>query len=381
MQHAIWWQVYPLGFAGRDTTGRRRVEPATDAFDHLTRWLDYAVDLGASGIALGPVFESSTHGYDTVDHFSIDARLGSIDGFRRFVEAAHGRGLRVLLDGVFNHVGRSFSKGDSTWLTGATFEGHDDLPELDHSNPQVAAYVGEVMDHWLRLGADGWRLDAAYAVAPEFWSGILPEVRRAHPSAWFVGEMIHGDYGDYVARSGLDSLTQYELWKATWSSIVDANFFELAWALGRHNSWLDQFVPATFVGNHDVTRIATRVGRHRIGVALALLMTVGGTPSVYYGDEQAFEGAKEERAGGDDAVRPAFPPDPGGLAPLGWDVYRLHQDLIGWRRRHPWLHRARVEVTELANRRMAYVSSDPLTGGSVRVELDLDTEPGWNLSV
>jgi glycosidase len=339
------------------------------------------VQLGASGLALGPVFESSSHGYDTVDHFAIDTRLGSIDDFRRFVEAARGRGVRILLDGVFNHVGRSFSKGDSGWLTGGTFEGHDDLPELDHSNPQVAAYVAEAMDHWLSLGADGWRLDAAYCIAPQFWSVVLPEVRRAHPTAWFVGEMIHGDYGAYVARSGLDSVTQYELWKAIWSSIVDANLFELAWALRRHNSWLDQFVPATFVGNHDVTRLASRVGRHWLGVALAVLMTVGGTPSIYYGDEQAFEGVKEERAGGDDAIRPAFPPEPGGLAPFGWDVYRLHQDLIGWRRRHPWLHRARTEVTELANRRMAYVSADPLSGASVQVELDLDTDPGWRLTV
>lgn len=381
MDHAIWWHVYPLGFAGCDVTGHERAAREPDAFARLTGWLDYAVRLGVSGIALGPIFESGTHGYDTVDHYRIDTRLGSVEGFERLVSEAHRRGLRVLLDGVFNHVGRDFSAGDSSWLTGRVFEGHSSLPELDHSNPAVADYVAGVMDHWLGRGAGGWRLDAAYAVDPAFWSRVLPAVRAAHPASWFVGEVIHGDYADYVARSGLDSVTQYELWKAVWSSLSDGNLFELAWALGRHNDWLDSFVPFTFVGNHDVTRLASRLGDRRLlGVALAVLLTVGGTPGIYYGDEQAFEGVKEDRAGGDDSVRPAFPLTEGGLAPYGQDVYRIHQDLIGLRRRHPWLHRARTEVVDLANRAMTYDAVDPDGKGSVRVALDLDSDPGWRIS-
>ncbi len=200
-------------------TGGRRAAPEPDAFTRLTGWLDSAVRLGVSGIALGPVFESATHGYDTVDHYRIDSRLGSVEGFERFVSEAHRRGLRVLLDGVFNHVGRNFSPGDPSWLTGGAFEGHSSLPELDHANPAVARYVAGVMDHWLGRGADGWRLDAAYAVDPAFWTRVLPGVRAAHPGAWFVGEVIHGDYAGYVASSGLDSVTQYELWKAFWRSL------------------------------------------------------------------------------------------------------------------------------------------------------------------
>ncbi len=157
--------------------------------------------------------------------------------------------------------------------------------------------------------------------------------------------------------------------------------FELAWALDRHNRWLESFVPLTFVGNHDVTRLASRLGDRRLlGVALAVLLTVGGTPSIYYGDEQGFEGVKEERAGGDDAVRPAFPLTEGELAPYGRDLYRLHQDLIGLRRRHPWLHRARTEVVDLANRAVTYDSVDPAGAGSLRVTLDLDSDPGWRIS-
>src|SRR5437764_91464 len=170
------------------------------------------------------------------------------------------------------------------------------------------------MNYWLDRGAAGWRLDAAYAVPASFWAKVLPVVRDAHPDTWFLGEMIHGDYAAYAADSGLDSITQYELWKAIWSSLNDPNFFELAWTLDRHNQILDAVMPQTFTGNHDVTRLASRLTDERhIGHALAILLTVGGIPSIYYGDEQAFRGVKQERAGGDDEIRPAFPASPADL--------------------------------------------------------------------
>jgi len=179
---------------------------------------------------------------------------------------------------------------------------------------------------------------------------VLPGIRAEHPDVYVVGEIIHGDYVAAAREGTLDSVTQYELWKAIWSALNDRNFFELAWALKRHNAFLESFVPQTFVGNHDVTRIASQLSDERhLAHALALLMTCGGTPSIYYGDEQAFRGLKENRAGGDDAIRPAFPATPKELAPFGWPIYRLHQDLIGLRRRHPWLHRAQSRVVEIHN--------------------------------
>jgi cyclomaltodextrinase len=257
---------------------------------------------------------------------------------------------------------------DLTWPAGArpgtepdyrSFEGHRELVALNHGEPAVAAYVTDVMTHWLDRGADGWRLDAAYAVPPQFWKMVLPAVRAAHPDAYIAGEVIHGDYAAFVAESGVDSVTQYELWKAIWSSLNDGNFFELAWTLDRHNSFLASFAPLTFVGNHDVTRLASQlVQAEHLPHTLVVLLTVGGTPSVYYGDEQAFRGVKEERAGGDDAIRPAFPDSPAQLAPFGWDTYRLHQQLIGLRRRNRWLHRARTEVLHLADTQLAYRVSD-----------------------
>ncbi len=219
------------------------------------------------------------------------------------------------------------------------------------------------MTHWLDRGASGWRLDAAYAVPPGFWAKVLPRVRETHPDAWFFGEMIHGDYAAYAAEAGLDSITQYELWKAIWSSLNDRNFFELAWTLGRHNELLGSLVPQTFLGNHDVTRLASRLtdGRH-LGHALAILFTVGGIPSVYYGDEQGLRGIKEDRAGGDDEIRPAYPAypaSPAGLAPDGWPAYRLHQRLIGHRRRHPGLVRAQTTVPHLASETIAIRAAAP----------------------
>ena len=340
VRHAIWWHVYPLGFVGAFPAGDSP-GPGEHRLGRLVDWLDHAVDLGTSGIALGPVFASRTHGYDTTDHYSIDARLGDDADFDRLVDEAHKRGLRVLLDGVFNHVGTDFERyrlavdGDAdttAWFRGRpgrfhTFEGHGELITLNHGNPAVADYVVDVMGHWLGRGADGWRLDAAYAVPEAFWANVLPRVRRQHPQAWFVAEVIHGDYAGFVAGSGVDSVTQYELWKAVWSSLNDGNFHELDWALQRHNDFLSRFSPQTFVGNHDVTRIASRLDRsEHLAHALVLLFTTGGVPTIYAGDELGYRGVKEDRIGGDDAVRPEFGPPPAQDDEAGREVLNLGLD-------------------------------------------------------
>jgi glycosidase len=383
----------PAGAGGTATAGAGATVPVM-RLDRLLPWLDHAVGLGADGLLLGPVFTAASHGYDTLNHWEIDPRLGDDAAFDRLVAACRERGLRLVLDGVFNHLGaqhplvtRALAEGPggeyARWFRidwqapggprPAVFEGHGGLVELAHDEPAVAAFVGDVLGHWLARGADGWRLDAAYRVPPAFWAGVLPGVRAQHPGAWFVGEVIHGDYAAYVRASTLDSVTQYELWKAIWSSLAERNFFELEWSLRRHAEFLDTFVPQTFVGNHDVTRIASQVGADAAVLALVVLMTVGGIPSVYSGDEWGFTGVKEERMGGDDAIRPAFPQSPAGLPPGGEPVYRVHQELVGLRRRHPWLVGARTRTVNLTNTRYVYEASDG--DASLTVELDVTGVP------
>jgi glycosidase len=368
----IWWHVYPLGATGAPVQERQEGDDGHRLL-RLVPWLDHVVELGCDGLLLGPVFTSATHGYDTLDHYTLDPRLGDGEDWDVFVAEARRRGLRILLDGVFNHV----STAHPLVQDGPTrpWEGHGDLAELDHADPAVADLVTDVMLHWLRRGADGWRLDVAYAVPSDFWVEVLGRVRREFPDALFLGEVIHGDY-PAVARAGtLDTVTQYELWKAVWSSLVDRNLWELAWALERHDELSSDLVLQTFVGNHDVTRIASRVGDEGAALAAVLLLTLPGMPSVYYGDELAFRGEKGSSWGADTPLRPALPDTPAEIE-LGWAMFRHHQELIALRRANPWLTRGRVAVVDKANEQLTYeVRGTGSTGGAhlLRVHLDLAT--------
>lgn len=371
----LWWQLYPLGFTGAPIrpAGAEPIDGSGPA--RLTRiegWLDHLLELGLNGLALGPVFASSTHGYDTVDHFRIDPRLGTEEHFDHLVSACRRRGIRVLLDGVFNHVGRAhplfaaalrdgpgsaagqmFHLGRVDGRTVAeVFEGHEGLPSLNHRNPAVVDLTVDAMRYWLDRGADGWRLDAAYAVPPSFWADVLPRVRAQHPDAWFMGEVIHGDAAAIVAESGVDSLTQYELWQGIWHSIADRNLFELAHAIKRNNRLLSAFVPATFIGNHDVNRIASAVGHEFAEHAVALLMTVAGCPFVYAGDEYGQTGTKGQGWDADDPIRPEFPAVPPARDTLDPSARRMlgtHEHLISLRRKHPWLTTAHTDVLAVTN--------------------------------
>ncbi|MGP9537369.1 alpha-amylase family glycosyl hydrolase [Brachybacterium sp. AOP43-C2-M15] len=396
IRDAICWQVYPLGFCGaprhrEDLGGEGYGGAAGENVVHRLRrldgWLDHLVGLGANVLLLNPIFDSVSHGYDTLEHRRLDPRLGDEEDFDALVAACRERGIRVVLDGVFNHVSerhpvarRAISAGPGTadgalirWAGSSPygFEGNDDLVEVDLADPVVQDRVVEIMGRWLERGADGWRLDAMYAAGAEAWAPILERVRDQHPGAWILGEVIHGDYPGFAAASGADSITQYELWKAIWSGLSDHNLFELAHALGRHQGFLDADGgrhPQTFVGNHDTTRIASQLADGRdLAAAIALLALLPGIPTVYAGDEFGAAAVKEERAGGDDAIRPWFPgtPDevvaaasspssaPDGPHPLSLlkaeaapRILEVHRRLFSLRRREIWLATASVHVDE-----------------------------------
>ncbi|OKL53264.1 hypothetical protein BSZ39_10440 [Bowdeniella nasicola] len=349
MRDAIFWHVYPLGALGAPDT--QDGPEVVHRLPRLIDWLDHLVTIGCNGLLLGPIFASASHGYGTLDHFRIDPRLGDLDDFRELIAACTKRGIRVGLDGVFNHVGRDLelARDDATF-----FEGHTGLVELDYSDPAMADLVVEVMDYWSRQGVSCWRLDAAYAMDPAIWAPILERVRASHPDLYVFGEVIHGAYAGIVTRSGFDSVTQYELWKATWSALNDRNLFELDHALGRHAELLEAFVPQTFISNHDVTRIASRLADSRhLRHEVALLALLPGTPSIYYGDGDGFTGTKYEPLGGDAEIRPPLPAHPAELSELGRPVRALYQELIGFPRCHRFLHDAVITRSELTNETLA----------------------------
>jgi cyclomaltodextrinase / maltogenic alpha-amylase / neopullulanase len=402
------YQLHSLGAAGAPVANPDPAStlPCGRGLRTLSRWLDHVADLGCGGVLLTPVFVSSTHGYDTADPFRIDQRLGDEDDFAAFAAACRARGLALVLDGVFNHVGRGFSPfrdvlahgPRSSWASWfrldfardegdgfayRCFEGHRELVALDHRSDAVLDWAASVACHWLDRGADGWRLDAAYAIPTPFLTALSRRIRARHPTALLFGEVIHGDYAGFVAKSGLDSVTQYELYKAIWSSLGDANFFELASAFKRHRALAAAFAPIIFAGNHDVTRLATRLREPRhLAHALAILFTAPGVPCVYYGDELAWQGTKEHRAAGDDAIRPALPASTEPVDAGQARALALHKELLGLRRARPWLARADIEVLAVANRQMTYAVSAGVD--ALRVVLDVGCAPlpppeGWRI--
>jgi cyclomaltodextrinase / maltogenic alpha-amylase / neopullulanase len=377
----IWYHVYPLGFLAAEAEN-----PAPGASDgpvvhrlpELIGWLDYLAGLGVTALLVGPIWESESHGYDVIDPLRVDRRLGTEEDLVTLIEACHRRSIKVALDAVFNHVGRGHPhfrdvlahRLQSAWrdwfeidfgwagpdgFAYANFEGHNRLVKLNHANSQVLNWAVDVAKFWIERGIDGFRLDAAYAISPSFLAAFADRSRAIRPDFFLVGEVIHGDYARFAQETHVESITQYELWKAIWSSLNDGNFFELAHALKRHAGYCQHFAPWTFVGNHDTTRIATQLNDPRhLGHALAVLFTVPGIPAIYAGDEQGAEGTKYHRAGGDAEVRRPPPHLPGELTGNRLDLWHLHRDLIAVRRARPWLATGALSVTRVTNRTMTF---------------------------
>ena len=371
--HVIWWHCYPLGFVNAEDTA---VHEVRHRLGQLTNWLDYLLDLGCNGMLLNPIFASASHGYDTLDHYAIDSRLGDDGDFGELMWKAKERGIRVLLDGVFNHlarehpiVQRAIGAGPDTpegdwlrWVDGypRVFEGHEPLVELNFANAGVQDFVVDIMCHWLERGVDGWRLDAAYAPGAAAWRPIAERVKQRFPDSWLLGEVIHGDKDEFVAESGLDSVTQYELWHAIWESMNTTNFWNLDWSLQRHRRFCESFRPQIFISNHDVTRISSKLDdRRHVEHAAVLLTLLPGIPSIYAGDEQRFEGIKLDQVGGDNAVRPPFPPTPDGLLPFGADTFVLYQRLLGLRRQYPWIVDGVPSTRDLTNESVVVLVAGP----------------------
>ncbi len=340
-QDAIFYHIYPLGLCGAPAANDFSSAPVP-RLEQLHGWLDHLEELGVNAVYLGPVFESGTHGYDTADYHRVDRRLGDGSTLAGLSAALHRRGMRLVLDGVFHHVGRDFwafrdvrqrleGSDRRGWFRGLSFggrspygdpftyegwDGHLELVRLELRNRQVVEHLLGAVDGWIReYGIDGLRLDAADRLDAEFLQELAGFCRRRRPDFWLLGEAVHGDYRRLANPSMLDSVTNYECYKGLWSSHNDRNYFEIAYALerqfGGHGLYRDLPLYA-FADNHDVNRVASTLRRpEHLAPLYTLLFTMPGVPSLYYGSEWGIGGLK--RDGSDRALRPALEPPRTGM--------------------------------------------------------------------
>lgn len=332
----FFYHIYPLGLCGCPRNNDF-CQPAGTGLSRLTGELETLRNLGVTALYIGPLFESTAHGYDTVDYFWVDRRLGTNDDLKAFVLRAHELGMKVVLDAVFNHTGRHFfafrdlqEKGRQSqyrdWYLDVNFEsdspyhdgfsyanwaGCNDLVKLNLRNPAVQEHLLAAVTHWITdFGIDGLRLDAADVMDFDFQRKLRAHCCSLDPDFWLMGEVVHGDYRQWVNESMLHSVTNYQLHKGLWSSFNDRNFFEVAWTLKQQfasGGTLENQLLYNFLDNHDVNRVASVIkdSRHLIPL-YGLLFTVPGIPSVYYGSQWGLRGQRDQT--GDYQLRPCLPP-------------------------------------------------------------------------
>ncbi len=336
-EEAEFYHIYPIGLLGAPR--RNEGGEVVHRLERLTEeWLPYLKETGFGAVYIGPLFESVSHGYDTTDYKLVDRRLGDNGDFKRFVSVAHDLGIRVVVDGVFNHTGREFfafrdireKKWDSpfrNWYKGVNFDGNSSYQdgfsyeswcgcaELVNLNPweeAVREYLLGVIDFWIEeFDIDGIRLDCADCLEFSFMEEMRRRTEEKKEDFWLMGEVIHGDYGRYIGDGTrmLHSVTNYELHKGIYSGHNDHNYFEIAHTIRREfdeNGGIYKGMKLyTFIDNHDVERIYSKLrNKEHIVPVHTLLYLLPGIPSVYYGSEFGIEGIKEN--GSDDPLRPAL---------------------------------------------------------------------------
>jgi glycosidase len=331
---SIFYHIYPLGFCDapfkNDFTS-----PPVSRLDKIYSWIDHIKDLGINALYLGPLFESTAHGYDTADYYWVDRRLGTNDTLKNLVSYLHSKNIRVILDGVFNHTGRDFwafrdvlSNGAGSrycgWFQNLQFNdrsplgdpftyegwnGHYDLVKLNLRNSEVKDHLLNAVRTWIsEFDIDGLRLDAADCIDMDFLKELAGFSKSIKEDFWLTGEIIHGDYRKWANSNTLDSVTNYECYKSLYSSYNDKNFYEIAYALNRQfgESGLYKSLPLyNFVDNHDVTRIGSQLKNPaHLYPLYFMLFTIPGVPSIYYGSEWGIKGIKIK--GSDYPLRPSL---------------------------------------------------------------------------
>ena len=330
---SVFYQIYPLGFCGapfeNDGVAQSRILKVNE-------WIPHIKKLGANAIYFSPVFESDTHGYNTRDYTKIDTRLGSNEDFAKVCKNLHDNGIKVVLDGVFNHVGRGFwafqdvlknresspyvnwfaridfggnsNYNDGLWYEG--WEGNYDLVKLNLHNEDVIQHIFHAVEGWINeFDIDGIRLDVAYCLDYGFLRRLRDFCDSKKQDFFLVGEVLHGEYGRMLNEMNIHSVTNYQCYKGIYSAFNSSNMFEIIhsinrlfenqpWAVARDAHLL------SFCDNHDVSRIATILNDKRcLPLVYALVFGMPGIPCVYYGSEWGAEGDKSH---GDPALRVSF---------------------------------------------------------------------------
>ena len=329
---SVFYQIYPLGFCGApfENDGVQ-----THKIKKVEEWIPHMKKLGINAIYFSPVFESDTHGYNTRDYKKIDVRIGTNQDFKEVCQRLHENGIRVVLDGVFNHVGRGFYQfqdvlknreaspylnwfhinlgGNSNYNDGLWYEGWEgnyDLVKLNLQNGEVVHHILDAVQYWIdEFDIDGLRLDVAYCLDENFVRTLRSFTTEKKPDFFLLGEMLHGDYNRLMNDSMLHSVTNYECYKGLYSSFNSMNMFEI------NHSLLRQFGPEnwtlykgkhllSFVDNHDVTRVASILSNEKhLPLIYAMCFGMPGIPCVYYGSEW---GTRADKSQGDPALRPCF---------------------------------------------------------------------------
>lgn len=377
-EKAVFYHMYPLGMTGAPLENNPDT-PVVHRFEELDKWVPHMRDLGCTALYIGPLFESSSHGYDTRDYRLTDRRLGDNEDFIHFVKLCHQAGIRVVVDGVFNHTGREFfafrdiqEKREHSpycgWYRGVNFgwdspfhdgfgyeawQGHYELPCLNLQNPEVKQYLFDVIRYWVNtFDIDGIRLDCANVMDFQFMKEMRTATAPMKNDFWLMGEVIHGEYSRWVNDEMLHSVTNYELHKSLYSGLNDHNFFEIA-----HNVRRLQNIGArlyTFLDNHDENRIASKLKeKAHLPLAWLLLYTLPGIPSVYYGDEWAMEGVRTRDS--DRALRPAISMENG--QKLDCELTELIRQLGHIHTEHECFHGGQYQELLLTNRQYAFSRS------------------------
>ncbi len=398
-ENAIIYHIYPIGFCGAPKFNEGG-EPVR-RLEKVLEWIPHLKEMNVDAVYFGPVFESVEHGYDTIDYKMIDRRLGDNAMFKNICDKLHENGIRVILDGVFNHVGRKFwaftdiqEKGQNSpycsWFQNLNFggqspcgdpfwyegwNGHYNLVKLNLQNPDVCNYLLDAVGYWMdEFKIDGIRFDAADCIDFNFWRTIRHFCKSRNPEFWLMGEIIHGDYNRWANPEMLDSVTNYECYKGIWSSHNDRNFFEIDYSINRQSGTgggiyrnIDLY---TFVDNHDVNRLASTVTDQRyLQSCYTLMYTMPGIPSIYYGSEYGVQGRKENNS--DDNLRPCL--DLGQLQNENTALYAHIVKLGRIYRAYPALRTGSYRTVIIRNRQMIYAKE--LNGQTVYVALNLDDQP------